>query len=69
MSSSDPPIIITGGSVTVEFDLGTLKSNGNGRHHHPDKQIKRVEVVADGIDIAENIKDGKVTIKIFYGNK
>ncbi|HST52400.1 MAG TPA: hypothetical protein VLJ61_10365 [Pyrinomonadaceae bacterium] len=63
----DPPIIITGGSVTVEFDSGQLKG-ASGRHHHPDKKIKRIEVTGDGLNINHDVNDPKVTIKIYYGD-
>ncbi len=64
----DPPIIVSGGSVTIDFDKSQLQENADGRHHHPNKKIKRIEITGDGIDFAENTKSGKVTIKIYYGN-
>jgi hypothetical protein len=68
MSTSDPPIIITGGSVSIEFNESDFQSNGNGRRSNTNKKIKRIEVTGDNINIAENIPNGKVTIKIYYGN-
>ncbi|MDT5293981.1 MAG: hypothetical protein QOJ76_861 [Acidobacteriota bacterium] len=65
---SDPPIIITGGSVTIEFDSGQLKPDGKGKHHHPHKRISRVEITGDGINFAENTPSGMVTVKIYYGD-
>ena len=64
---SDPPIIITGGSVTIQFDTDTIKDQGNGKHHHPNKKIKRVEITGDGIDFAQDTPNGKVTIRVIYG--
>ena len=63
----DPPIIITGGSVTLEFDDSQLQGS-NGRHQHPDKKIKSIEVTGDGININQAVNDPKVTIKIYYGD-
>ncbi len=65
----DPPIIISGGSVTIEFDKVKLKDNGKGKHHHPDKKIKRIEVNGDDVtSYAADTASGKVTIKIYYGD-
>ena len=68
MGTSDPPIIVTGGSVTIEFNQSDFSPSGNGRHTNANKKIKRVEVTGDGIDFAENTPNGNVTIKIHYGN-
>jgi hypothetical protein len=65
---SDPPIIITGGSVTIEFDGGQLKPDGKGKHHHPNKRISRVEITGDGINFDQKTPTGKVIIKIHYGD-
>lgn len=65
----DPPIIVSGGSVTIEFDEDELTKSGKGKHHHPDKKISRIEITGDGIDFAEDTKSGKVTVKIFYKDK
>jgi len=67
-AGGDPPIIITGGSVTLEFDATQLQGGG-GRHHHPNKKIKRIEVTGGGLDIDETVKDAKgLTIKVYYGD-
>lgn len=68
MSGGDPPIIITGGSVTIEFDQSLLKANGNGKFNNANKKIKRIEVTGDSINIAEDIPNGRVTIKVYFGN-
>jgi hypothetical protein len=67
-TSGDPPIIITGGSVTVDFGSSHSKfqHDGRGKHHNAAHKIKRIEVTGDGIDINETVADGKVTIKIYY---
>ena len=67
-AGGDPPIIITGGSVTLEFDATQLQGGG-GRHHHPNKKIKRIEVTGGGLNIDETVKDAKgLTIKVYYGD-
>jgi hypothetical protein len=66
MAQPDPPIIITGGSVTIEFDPKTFTKDGD-KHTNADRNIKRVEVTGDGIDFGEDTPNGKVTIKIYCG--
>jgi len=65
-STGDPPIIITGGSVSLEFDDGPNQlPGGGGKHHNPNKKIKRIEISGDAT-FAQDTPNGKVTIKIFY---
>lgn len=72
----DPPIIVSGGSVTIEFDEGQLAKSGSGKHHHPNKKIRRVEISGGDMDLSDDkkgtvtvgTKSGKVTVKIFYGD-
>jgi hypothetical protein len=67
---TDPPIVVSGGSVTLEYDDKQLPKNGNGKNYNADKKIKRVEITGDGIDpITLDIPNGKVTVTIRYGNK
>ena len=66
-AAMDPPIIISGGSVTIEFDLSQFQGDGYGRFYNERKEVKRVEVISDGVNIAEHIPDGKVVIKVYYG--
>ena len=65
----DPPIIITGGSVTIDFDKSTFKEQTDGKHRHADKKISRIEITGDGINFAEDTQTGKVTVKIFFKDK
>jgi hypothetical protein len=68
-NTSDPPIIVTGGSVTIEFKSDDFTPSGNGRQSNANKKIKRVEVTGDNIPAyAEDTPNGKVTITIYYGN-
>jgi hypothetical protein len=67
-SGGDPPIIITGGSVTVDFGTGHTKfqHDGKGKHHNKDKTVRRVVVKGGGLDIDQAINDGKITIEVHY---
>ena len=67
-AGGDPPIIITGGSVTLQFDDSQLQG-GAGHHHHPNKKIKRIEVTGGGLNINQTVNDPKgLTIKVYYGD-
>ena len=64
---SDPPIVISGGSITIEFDDNQLTPVGSGKHANPNKKISRIEITGDGVDpIDLNVPSGKVTVKIHY---
>jgi hypothetical protein len=67
MSAGDPPIVVTGGSVTIEFDPTEFQPDGNGKHQNKLKNINRVVVTGDGIDFDKTIPNGKVTVTIYYG--
>jgi hypothetical protein len=68
-SELDPPIIISGGSVTIKFDKKNLKETADGKHHHPNKRIKRVQVNGEDIkSFDEKTDSGMVTITIHYGD-
>jgi len=64
----DPPIVVTGGSVTLEFDSSQLTPAGNGKHSNPNKKIRRVTVKGDGIDFDQSVPNGKVTVTVYYEN-
>lgn len=61
-----PPIVISGGSVTIEFDESELPG-GNGRFGDQSKKIRRVEVTGGGLNFAEDTPNGQVTVKVYYG--
>lgn len=67
MSSQEPIIVVTGGSVSVEFNSSLLQGS-SGSFNNPNKVITRVEVTGDGIDFDESITNGSVTIKIYCDN-
>jgi len=67
--TSDPPIIINGGSVTIEFDADQLPPTGKGKHANTDKSLRRITVKGDGVDFTADFPTGQgVSIKIFYDN-
>ena len=66
--AQDPPIVISGGSVTIEFDQNTFTPNGNGKHSNANKKIRSVEVTVNGNTQTFNVPNGKVTVAIHYGN-
>ncbi|HWW73904.1 MAG TPA: hypothetical protein VNZ44_00825 [Pyrinomonadaceae bacterium] len=64
---NDPPIIITGGSVHLDFDPTTLP--GAGGKHSNAKKIKHVTVVIGGTTVYDdNTPNGSVEITVTYGN-
>ena len=66
----DPPIIVSGGSVTITIPGGIF--NGlpiGGDFTNPLKEIKRVEITGSGIENYSATADGTdIIIKIEYGN-
>jgi hypothetical protein len=66
---TDPPIIITGGSVTIEFDPNTFGDTGTGKYANQQKVIKRVEITGSGIrNYDSDATDKDITVKVTYGN-
>jgi hypothetical protein len=69
MAQIDPPIVVTGGSVTIEFDPRTFGETGTGRYSNQEKVIQRVEVI--GVDIQNydaEATGNDITIRITYGD-
>jgi len=68
-AGGDPPIIITGGSVTVQFDVSQLVAGGIRKFSNDQKVIKRVQITGAGIqNYDQNTTGNNVTITITYGN-
>lgn len=74
-NTTDPPIVVTGGSVIVEFKIDDFTQdtvplpNGSRRHTHSNKKIRRIEVSGDNIQsYTADVPNGKVTVKIYYDN-
>jgi hypothetical protein len=66
MSTSDPPIVITGGSVEIEFNEA-LYTGANGKYGNERRKIVRVEVVDDNTGQAQTVQvpaNGKCTVRI-----
>jgi hypothetical protein len=68
--SLDPPIVVTGGSVTIDFNEGLFPKNTTGKRSNSNKKIRRVEVVDDRGQtlFAQDIPNGKVTVTIHIGS-
>ena len=66
----DQPIVVTGGSVTLDFNDGVLKKDAGGKYNNKDKKIRRVEVVDDAGKtlFAQDIPNGKVKVTIHIGS-
>ena len=66
----DPPIVITGGSVTIEFPPGTFVPDPtSGKYKNANKKIKRLEITGGGLQpIDEMVTGNDIVIKIHYGN-
>ncbi len=64
----DPPIIITGGSVTVEFDEGQLQKESNGKFRNANKKIRTVLIEGDYDRQTGKVTNGNVKITISYDN-
>jgi len=67
-NNPDPPIVISGGSVTIEYDSSIFTPSGNGKHSNANKKIGRVEVTVNGNTQTIDVPNGKVTVTIHYGD-
>jgi hypothetical protein len=68
-NQQDPPIVVTGGSVSIEYDSTIFTPNGKNKHSNANKKIRSVEVTVDGgATQTINVPNGKVTVTINYGN-
>lgn len=65
-SEDNPPIVIHGGSVTIDFDENTFKPNGKGQFSSAEMKISRIEVLVNGEPTTIEAPDGKVTVTIHY---
>lgn len=66
---TDPPIVISGGSVTIDFDETIFTPSGKNKHSNANKKIRSVEVtVNNGTPTVFSVPNGKVTVTINYGN-
>lgn len=65
---SDPPIVITGGSVSISFDEKQITPEGGGKFHNSTKKIKRVEITGDYDPATGQVQNGNVIVTIYYNN-
>jgi hypothetical protein len=67
--TGDPPIIISGGSVTIKLPVNIFPGLLGGDFTNPLKEIKRVEITGSGIrNYSESASGSDITITIEYGN-
>ena len=65
----DPPIIVSGGSVTIRIPVGIFPDLLGGDFTNPLKEIKRVEITGSGIENYTATANGTdITIRIEYGD-
>lgn len=67
----DPPIVITGGSITVDVPEGVIPPDPSkrGRFSNNNKKINHIEITGAGIQNYDQTATGKeIVIKVFYGN-
>ena len=67
MSQQDPPIVISGGSVTIEFKEESFTKNGN-KYSNGSKKIRRVDVTVNGNTQTIPVPNGKVTVEVHYSD-
>jgi hypothetical protein len=66
---SDPPIIVSGGSVSITIPVGIFTGLLGGVFSNPLKEIKRVEITGSGIqNYNASATNNDITITIEYGN-
>jgi hypothetical protein len=67
---ADPPIIVSGGSVSIRLPLGIFTGLLGGEvFTNSQKQIKRVTITGDDIpNYDESASGSDITITIEYGN-
>ena len=66
-SQIDPPIIITGGSVTIDFDPEAFGEVSPGKYKNQDKVITRVEITGTGMENYDSTAKGTdITVRITY---
>jgi hypothetical protein len=69
MPDADPPIVITGGSVTLKFKADEMPEQARGHHHNPNRTLKRITIEGDGVTYSADFPTGNgVTIRIFWDN-
>lgn len=67
-NNQDPPIVVSGGSVTIDLNEEIFTPSGKNQRSNPNKKIKSVEVTINGNTQTFDVPSGKVTVTIRYGN-
>lgn len=70
--AGDPPIIISGGSITIEFPTSVFleESPQRGKFKNQNKVIRRIEISGSGVENFDAIVNSSdVVIKIHFGNR
>ncbi len=66
----DPPIVITGGSVTIDLDEEVFTPSGKNKRSNSNKKIRSVEISLNGgAPQVIPVPNGKVTVTVRYGNE
>lgn len=69
MPDVDPPIVVSGGSVTLKYKADEMKEESKGLLRNPDKTLKRITISGDGFNESFDFPTGQgVTIRIFWDN-
>jgi hypothetical protein len=67
--SDDPPIVVSGGSVTITIPGSIFSGLLGGVFTNSQKEIKRVEITGSGIpNYNASATNNDITITIEYGN-
>ena len=65
---NEPPIVITGGSVTIVIDESQIAPSGKGRFYTSDKKIERVVITGDYDPATGYVKNGNVTVTVYFND-
>ncbi|MCA1620873.1 MAG: hypothetical protein LC795_16500 [Acidobacteria bacterium] len=69
MPDADPPILVSGGSVTLKVKADELPEQSKGHYYSPDRKLRRITISGDGVTYSKDFPTGDgVTIKIFFDN-
>ena len=68
--AGDQAIVVTGGSVSIDFNDGIFQKESNGKHYNANKKIRSVTVEDEkGVKLFErDFANGKVKVTIHTGD-
>ncbi len=65
----DPPIVITGGSISIEIPGNVFQNLPGGKFSNQQKKISRVEITGDGIqNYSADATGNNITIRVHFEN-